>query len=306
MALRIGVTGSQGLIGKELCRALAKDGTVVRPLDIKLEPFHDVKEKKFVEPFVKDLDGIIHLAAVSRVVWAQKDPWATLETNVQGTLNILLCAAKQTQKPWVMFASSREVYGNVNADAFPVTEERPRLAMNIYGKTKVIGEDLVFAARHMGLRTGVIRFSNVYGKITDHHDRVTPAFARAAVEGRPLHVEGPTRVFDFVHIDDAVAGATAYMEFLKIYDSPPTIHFSTGVGTSLHDLAKLCVKKAESKSPIEIKAGRDYDVEGFVGDSSYAKKLLDWEAKVTLEEGVARMVRDFKEHFASRKLEAVA
>src|SRR5207253_948512 len=98
------------------------------------------------------------------------DPAGCDATNIDGTANVLAAAASASSRPWVLFASSRVVYGEPRE--LPVREDAPLAALNTYGRSKVRGEQLVLAARGDGLVTGILRFANVYGPGPDHPDRV--------------------------------------------------------------------------------------------------------------------------------------
>ena len=173
------------------------------------EPAHrgDVRDYQAVAQAMAECSGVIHLAAVSRVFWGEQNPGLCWETNVKGTENVLTAASRMNPKPWVIYSSSREVYGH--PQSLPVTEDAPLAPVNIYGRSKAAGEELVNKARTKGLTTAIVRFSNVYGSTSDHSDRVVPAFARAASLGEPLRVDGPDHVFDFNHLEDTVRGLVA-------------------------------------------------------------------------------------------------
>ncbi|MCA9690986.1 MAG: NAD-dependent epimerase/dehydratase family protein, partial [Myxococcales bacterium] len=233
-------------------------------------------------------DGIVHLAAVSRVVWGERDPANCRATNVGGTYNVIDAALSSPRRPWIVFASSREVYGE--PAALPVREDAPLCPINLYGETKVAGERLVDDARAAGLNTSVVRLSNVYGSIDDHGDRVVPAFVRRAVEGKPLRIDGPDHTFDFTHVDDTVRGISAVIDGLVAGQRLPPIHLLTGVPTTLGELAAVAVDLAASRSPLVHAPPRSYDVARFYGDPSRARALLGWQPRVQLREGIARFI----------------
>ena len=149
----------------------------------------------------------MHLAAVSRVIWAERAPEDCRSTNIGGLRRVLEVAFEQPVPPWVIFASSREVYGQPRP--LPGTEDTPLSPVNLYGRSKVEGERLVEEARASGLRTAAVRLSNVYGSALDHADRVVPAFVWAAVQGNAIRIDGAECTFDFTHIDDTVRGMVA-------------------------------------------------------------------------------------------------
>ncbi|MDE0196957.1 MAG: NAD(P)-dependent oxidoreductase [Caldilineaceae bacterium] len=254
------ITGSQGLIGRALRSALAGRGTEVAGLDLRgsCGEAGDVREAKCIRDSVAGCHGIVHLAAVSRVVWAERDPQGCRDINVGGLRNVIQVAVESTRRPWLLFASSREVYGQ--PDHLPVTEDAPLRPVNVYGRCKAEGERLVEAARAGGLRAAVVRLSNVYGSPRDYPDRVVPAFARAAARGSPLRVEGEGNVFDFTHLDDTVRGLVALIELLSEGEAPPPIHLLTGRPTTLGRLAALAVELAGTEAPIVRAPARPFDV----------------------------------------------
>jgi nucleoside-diphosphate-sugar epimerase len=287
---RVAVTGSHGLIGIALTDALARAGFDVRGLDVRAEGPErgDVRDAGDVARLLDGCVGVIHLAAVSRVIDGERDPEACWRTNVEGTRTVL-DAAEASGRPWVIYASSREVYGQ--PPTLPASEDAPRFPVNIYGRSKVAAEDL---AREADLLTAIVRFSNVYGWTGDHPDRVVPAFARQAALAQPLRVDGSGHTFDFTHLEDTVRGLLAVVARLEAGVQLPPIHFLTGTPTTLGRLATLAVEIAGTSSAIHEAPPRSYDVAGFYGDPSRAAELLDWCARIGLREGLSRLIADFR------------
>jgi nucleoside-diphosphate-sugar epimerase len=256
-----------------------------------------VRQAEHVRTAIADCDGVVHLAAISRVVWGERDPALCWSTNVGGLRNVVDAALARARRPWLLFASSREVYGQ--PATLPASEDAALAPVNVYGRSKVAGENMVLEAREAGLRTAVVRLSNVYGSTGDHADRVLPAFARAAVAGQPLRVDGMGHTFDFTHIDDVASGVSALAELLRQGEQPPPIHLLTGLPTSLGQAASLAIELARSQSTIVEAPPRSYDVATFYGDPGRARALLGWTARVTLPEGLGRLINDFRaEHDA--------
>ena len=144
---RILITGSEGLVGSALRAALEARGTEVAGLDVRGagDEEGDVRDAERIRQAAAGCCGIVHLAAVSRVVWGERDPENCWAVNVGGLRNVLAAAAtvraKSSGRPWVVFASSREVYGQ--PDRLPATEDTPLRPINVYGRSKVEGERLV-------------------------------------------------------------------------------------------------------------------------------------------------------------------
>lgn len=296
MAQRILITGSSGLIGTALASALSSRGTAVLALDLRAsgDAHGDVLDRDRLAERIAHVDGIIHLAAVSRVISAEREPERCWATNIGGLRNVLEFAAATPTAPWVIFASSREVYGQ--PDHLPATEECPLRPVNIYGRSKVEGERLILAARGVGVRACTIRLSNVFGSTADHADRVVPAFARAAALGRELRVDGAEHTFDFTHVDDVSRGIVALVDVLEAGRPPPLpIHFVSGAATTLGQLASLAIRMGEPGATIRPSPPRDFDVARFFGDPARAKALLGWQPEISLEVGLARLIQAFRE-----------
>jgi len=295
MSNSILVTGSSGLVGGALVSALSSIGVRVTQLDIRAMDLArgDVRDRERVFQAMAGVDGVVHLAAVSRVIWGEQDPDQCWSTNVGGLRNVLDLAAGSSAPPWVIFASSREVYGQ--PDQLPADEDSPRQPVNVYGRTKVEGEQLVVAAQRRGVRACTIRLSNVFGSTNDHEDRVVPAFARGALLGRELRVDGADNTFDFTHIDDVTRGIMSLAERLgRSVELPPPIHFVSGVPTTLGELARAAIRIAGSNSRIRTAPPREFDVARFVGSPARAEEWLGWRPHVSLEAGLTRLIHEFR------------
>jgi len=262
------------------------------------ESLGDIQDLASVRRSLKDAIGIIHLAAVSRVAWGEEDPTRCRRVNVDGTRNVALAALTSPRRPWMLFVSSREVYGNPNR--LPVVESDPISPVNTYGRSKAEGEQIVEGARAAGLSTASIRLPSVYGSSNDIPDRVVPALVARAMRGDPLHLTGADQLCDFLHIDDAVVGLTAAAAMLAdgVRDLP-TIHLASGRGTSLRELAHLVKQNTESTSEVVEAAARPFDVYGFVGSPARAREVLAWSPTVALEEGLARFAATKKSRRAA-------
>lgn len=294
MDRRILITGSEGLVGRALHARLEQLGWETAGLDLRGagSEHGDVRSARRVREAIAGCRGVVHLAAVSRVVWAEQDPDNCRSTNIQGVGRILEAAHAATPRPWVLFASSREVYGQ--ARRLPATEDAPLSPVNVYGRSKVAGERLLEKARTCGLRAATVRLSNVYGSARDHADRVVPAFARAAAAGSAIRMDGAECTFDFTHIDDAVRGLVAIVGLLEGGELPPPIHLLTGTPTTLGELAALAEACAGKRLPVVEAPPRSFDVGHFHGDPSRAQQLLGWAPRVGLRDGFQRLVHDLR------------
>jgi len=288
--MKILVTGSEGLIGSLLCKKLKKEHTIVR-FDLKRK--QNVLNIKSLKEKLKTCDGVIHLAAVSRVITAYNNPLTSVKNNIIGIANILECIRIINPKIWCVYASSREVYGESTKKVKETDTLNP---INVYGATKLSGE-LLMNSYHLNysLRTFVVRFSNVYGRLNDHPDRVIPKFLKQASEGHDITVYGGTQTFDFVHVQDATDGVIKLVNKIRHNKTKHRIyHFVSGKGTNLIGLGKLIIKITKSSSKIKKMKSRNYDVNYFVGDPSLTKKDLGWKTKISLEKGLAKYWTEFQ------------
>lgn len=284
------VTGSSGLIGSAVCAVLGARGHAVRRFDIadRQGGEGDICAPALVDRAMQGCTGVIHLAAVSRVIWGERDPAHCHRTNVVGTANIIAALQDRGLRPWLILASSREVYGQ--SRRLPVREDAPLRPMNHYARSKVEAERAVMQASAAGLRTAVVRFSTVYGALGDHPDRVIPAFCRAALNGLPLRVEGEANRLDITHIADVAPCIADVAERLSRGQSLEPMHLTSGQGVSLSDLAATVVRLARSNSTIVTASPRDYDVASFIGDPARARAQAGWRPSMPLETGLQMLI----------------
>lgn len=286
------ITGHQGLIGRHISPLLEKKGFKIKGIDLK-DNNGDITNFSKLQEAISGCHGVIHLAAVSRVIWAEKDPAKCWKTNALASQSLLKIAAESSLKPWVLMASSREIYGEQSK--LPVPEDATLRPINIYGAAKYFLEKETFEARNAGINTGIVRFANVYGCIHDHTDRVLPAFCQNAVKGLPLRIDGFDHLFDFTYIEDTARGVLALVEQLDTGEKNlPPIHLLPGVGTTLYEAACFALKSADSSSKINESASREYDVCRFIGNPERAYELLGWKAHITPEQGINMLVKAFQ------------
>jgi nucleoside-diphosphate-sugar epimerase len=251
------------------------------------EPSRDLRDPVALADALQGCEGIYHMAAVSRVAWGEEDPATCDAVNVAATRS-LIDLMMQGAKPWLVFASSREVYGN--PVSVRVRESDPLAPVNVYGRSKAQAEAIIEAARPAGLRTAILRLSNVYGTLYDHPDRAVPALLWRALNGQPIELTGGDNYFDFVHVRDSVAGLVTAGDMLAAGAEPvPAVHLATGVATSLSALARAAVDLCGSGSEILHKPARAYDVGGFCGDPTLAGQVLGWRAQIGLEAGMSEL-----------------
>ncbi len=295
------VTGSAGLIGRSLIPRLHAAGAQTIRLDLR-EPNDDgygnILDDVAVAAALRNATGVVHLAAVSRVIWGEREPDHCNLVNIDGTTALLRAAAAAPRRPWLLYASSREVYGQ--QDVFPVAEDAPLRPMNVYARSKAAAERSVEAAQESGIHAAILRFSSVYGDIHDHPDRVVPAFLGAAVTGATLRVEGSRNGFDFTHVTDVADGITLAAALMADRETRPLpMHFASGDCIRLDELAAMAVEVGGNSSARIIEApARDFDVQMFQGDPTRANAVLGWRARTPLAVGLAQLAEALRESLA--------
>ncbi|MFX0137494.1 MAG: NAD-dependent epimerase/dehydratase family protein [Candidatus Hodarchaeota archaeon] len=294
--MKILITGGNGFIGSHLADVLIDSGYEITLLDIVFtrntkhltceKIVGDVCDLEILENAAEGQDIFIHLAAVSRVEWGQKDPEKCIRVNVLGTLNAIKASLKN--KSMFVYVSSREVFGE--PQNLPVKEDDPKKPISVYGVSKLASELLNKTyALTSDLKYTVLRYSNVYGSPRDLPERVTPRFMDAALSGQPLTVYGGNQILDFNFIDDVVQGTVRVVE--KAVDGDPRIvnndfNLVSGRGTSISQLAKIILQLTKSDSEIIVSDKRSYDVSNFVGDIGKASSLLGYKPRHSLKEGL--------------------
>ncbi|QQG45233.1 MAG: GDP-mannose 4,6-dehydratase [Candidatus Sungiibacteriota bacterium] len=292
---RILLTGGSGYIGSEIRKRLGERFHFIN-MDIKSGRRDDVRNFKRLRRAVRSVDGVLHLAAVSRPKWGYQDPYHCLITNVVGTINVLEAVRLINPRAWIILASSREVFGNLAK--FPATEKSPRNPLNAYAVSKVCGEDLQRQyAKNYGLRCLTLRFCGVYTGRRDILDRVIPHFILQALKSRPLIIEGSGRQKgDYVYIDDAVEGVRRAIHHVSSKRTGFYDHITLAAQNpiTLTDLARMIIKLAGSKSSVIHAPPRSYDQQGFWGTFKKAYRLLGWRPRVSLPAGLRRSIKELR------------
>ncbi|MFI5343499.1 MAG: NAD-dependent epimerase/dehydratase family protein [Chlamydiales bacterium] len=304
--MKILITGSKGLIGSALCVALQRLGIQVVGIDLKEGPGFpqsgDILDFDLLKEKISGCHGVVHLAAISRVITGEKNPALCWETNVKGTSNVVHAALNSECEPWVIYASSREVYGQQKT--LPVKESDLVCPVNIYGESKAEAERIILGARNQGLSTAILRFSNVYGSVHDYADRVIPAFCIAAIKQTEMRIDGMEQLFDFTYIDDVVHGILSTI-FLLSQPSKvelPPIHLTTGTPSSLGQVAAIANQAGGNGAKMVEAPCRSYDVAKFYGDPSLAWKILRWKACVGVEDGIHRLINHYRLFFQASEI----
>jgi len=290
---KILITGSSGTIGTRLFEKLLEKNYDVIGFDRNRNKWNsnvnnvtitgDLLKKEDIEKIPHNIDMIVHLAANPRVYDLVVNPDLALE-NIITTYNVLEFARKNNIKR-VIFSSSREAYGNKKEIISKETDVNIELCESPYAASKISDEALIYSySKCYGINHVVCRFSNVYG-MYDQSERFIPLMLRKMKKNEKIEIFGKDKVLDFTHIDDCVEGMIKCIEkFNKVKNN--TFNIAFGKGSKLIDVAKLIKKNLQSKSRILLGKNRQGEVVRFIADISKAKKLLGYEPKYNLENGI--------------------
>lgn len=316
MEKRILITGGAGFIGSHLATHLIKEGgwdvTVVDDLndfyspDIKrnnLRTVRDAGEFRFVEADIRrtddlkpifdetSFDCIVHLAARAGVRPSLSQPKLYAETNIDGTLN-LLELARDYEVGQFVFGSSSSVYG-INAKIPFAEDDRIHQPISPYAATKAAGELLCHTYSHLfGFRTVCLRFFTVYGA-RQRPDLAIHKFSRLISGGKPIQVfgDGSTRR-DYTYVDDIIQGVRASIDYDR------SIHEVFNLGesetTELRKLIELIEDSLGKKANIDRQPMQPGDVPITFADISKARKLLNYDPKTKIEEGILKFAEWFR------------
>jgi len=290
------VTGGAGFIGSNLTKELVSLEAEVIVIDDlsagdrqSLPPeatLHqaDICQLETIESLFKDVDFVFHLAAWPRVQKSLDDPVGTSTVNINGTINVLE-AVRHHKVKRLIFSSSSSVYGNqesllLNEEIKDLRPESP------YALQKLIGEQLCQSwYRFYGVSSVSLRYFNVFGPgQSDEGDYalVIAKFLKQRLAGEPLTVTGDGKqTRDFTHVNDVVRANLLAATSPKVGQGE-AINIGSNSNRSILDLAEMIggeVKHIDAR----------VEPRHTLADISKARDLLDWQPKVSLEEGVDQL-----------------
>lgn len=248
-----------------------------------------------------DPDAIVHLAALLSIDESMAKPFEYHETNDRGSLNVAKAALKAKNDCRIIYASSSEVYGNpVYA---PMDENHPVSPRSFYAVTKLAGEKYfqVLNAWY-GLSVLIIRNFNSYGPGQpqysikgENYSAAIPNFISRLLRGQQPVISGDgSQTRDFLYIDDAIeAYFTAIASWHKGINGE-TVNIGSGRDTSIREVAHLIAKILNVEFRPIYTTPRGGEVVRLVADITKAKRILNWEPKIGLEEGLERTIDGFR------------
>ena len=284
------VTGSAGVVGRAITYRLCCLGYTSVGLDIigEAQENGDILDIGWVTDLVAQCDGIIHCAAISRVAECENNPSLAYNVNVEGTRNLVSAITASRHRPWLIFCSSREVYGNPTK--IPICDDQPLRPQNVYGQTKVMGEKIVTEAIGTKGRYAIVRLTNVYGSLADISERVIPSFVSRALAHSPITITGPERLFDFIHIDDVVEAIVGLIPFVE-NRSIKAMLVSSGFGRTLRQLYSQIQEQTGTTSAVRFIDSKDYEVQHFIGKGQRLEALTGWKAQQNFDVGLSKYIQ---------------
>jgi len=301
---KIMVTGGAGFIGSHLSKNLSNltdNLTIYDNLSTgKIENVQDVPNAKFVKGDILDnqtlytqekMDIIYHLAAQVVVPYSMENPLDDFNTNAKGTLCVLEKARKDDAQ--VIFASSAAVYGN--PQTFPTPENYGFHPFSCYGLSKVVGEQYCQMYREQyGLNITITRFANVYGPRC--HGVIHDFLNKIMKNPYKLEIIGTgQQCRDFIHVTDVV-DALIKIGTMSTVDGK-VYNLGFGKTTSILELANmiLTILNLRNKTVVTTtNVSWPGDVTKIWFDITNAKKELNWQPKVTLEDNIKEIVAERK------------
>jgi len=316
--MKLLVTGGAGFIGFYLAKKLSEKEEVVIVdnlsdyYDIKLKEarleqikdrieFHkiDISDfsslKKIFEKYEFDL--ICHIAAQAGVRYSLINPWAYEKSNILGTLNIFELAKKFNIKK-VIYASSSSVYGSNKKVPFS-EEDRVDKPISLYAATKIANELMAHTYHHLYKIDMVgLRYFTVYGPF-GRPDMAMFKFTKNIFEDKPIEVYNFGNMKrDFTYIDDIIDGTIKAINFcLNNEDICEIINLGNSKPVELNYFIALLEKeigKEVKKNFLPLQPG---DVLETYADITKAKKILGWEPKTEIEEGVKKFVEWYRDYY---------
>ncbi len=309
--MKIFVTGCAGFIGSNLVEELLKNNYEVVGIDnfitgrkeniegLEFEFIQgDIGDKILLRKILKDVDYVLHQAALPSVTRSIEDPLSANQHNINATLTLLKCCVEENVEK-VVIASSSSVYGD--SKELPKHESMSYNPKSPYAVTKVAVElyAKVFYEVY-DLKTICLRYFNVYGPKQDpksEYAAVIPKFIYLALKNKPLPIYGDGKqTRDFTFIKDAVRANLLAMQ------SKATGNYNIAFGkrTSILELAEKIISLTSSNSKIVFEKPRKGDIRHSLASIEKAKRDLGYNPEYDLEKGLKKTIEWFREKTYSK------
>jgi UDP-glucose 4-epimerase len=308
--LKVLVTGGAGFIGSHFVDKLASmkiQTVVVDSLYTgRLQNLHahssddgvrfykgDIRDTVLISKLVRDVDAVVHLAAITSVPFSVQHPVLTNDVNVNGTLNLLrACIDANVQR--FVFTSSCAVYGEPHY--LPIDEEHPTHPESPYAASKLAAEAYCQAfTKSYNTNITVLRLFNVYGSRQQNssYAGVITKFTNNLSQGKPLTIYGDgTQTRDFIYVKDVAEAIWLALETQNA--SGDTFNIGSGVATTINQLINTLAKTLYVKPQITYKSPRPGDLKESYANITKVKKLLKHKPKITLKQGLKKLTLELK------------
>ncbi|MBI4710088.1 MAG: SDR family oxidoreductase [Nitrospirae bacterium] len=305
---RILVTGGAGFLGSHLCERLLNEGHEVISVDnfytgtrsnitpLLKNPYFEVIRHDICFPLYVEVDEIYNLACPASPIHYQFDPVQTTKTSVHGAINMLGLAKRVKAK--ILQASTSEVYGDPKIHPQPETywgHVNPIGFRSCYDEGKRCAETLFFDYRRQHkLRIKVARIFNTYGpKMHPNDGRVVSNFILQALRGDNITIYGSGKqTRSFCYADDLIDGLIRLMGTPDNFTGP--LNLGNPSEFTIMELAKKIIQLTKSRSKIVFNPLPEDDPAKRQHDITLAKRVLKWQPKVPLEEGLRKTIAYFK------------
>ena len=316
------ITGGAGFIGSHLVDRLLSEGdwriTVIDDFNdfydpaikrANIEPYFPNSNFKLIEADIRDFfsleevfhegrfDCVVHLAARAGVRPSLTEPRLYVETNVNGTTNLLELARRHEVKQFV-FGSSSSVYGENKK--VPFSEDDPIFnPISPYAATKAAGELICHTYSHLyDLRTVCLRFFTVYGA-RQRPDLAIHKFAKLIDAGKsiPVFGDGTTRR-DYTYVDDIIGGVRAAIDYDR--SNYEVINLGESRTVELRELISLLENALGRKAQIDRQPTQPGDVPQTFADIDKARRLLNYNPQTQIEDGIALFIDWFRQQRPDR------
>lgn len=304
--MRCLVTGGAGFLGSHLCERLLEDGHEVISLDNyftgRLSNISHLRDNKsfevirhdVTEPILLEVDRIFNLACPASPVHYQHNPVKTIKTSVMGAINMLGMAKRVHAR--ILQASTSEVYGD--PAVHPQKEEywgnvNPIGIRSCYDEGKRVAETLFMDYhRQNNVDIRIVRIFNTYGpRMLPNDGRVVSNFIVQALKGEPITIYGDgSQTRSFCYVDDLIECFIRMMNQEKIVGP---VNAGNPSEFTMIELAKEVLSLTGSKSPIVYKDLPGDDPKKRKPDITLARSVLDWEPKISLQEGLSKTIAYF-------------
>lgn len=307
---KILVTGGAGFLGSHLCERLVKEGHHVLCVDNyftgskkNIEHLLDYKNFEVIRqdvcfPLYVEVDEIYNLACPASPFYYQWDPIQTMKTSILGSYNLLGLAKRTGAK--ILQASTSEVYGDPTVH--PQPEEywgnvNPIGIRSCYDEGKRAAETLFmdyYRVHNVDVR--IVRIFNTYGpRMATNDGRVVSNFIVQALQGKDITIYGDgQQTRSFCYVDDLIDGMMKFMSIDSDRGIPGPINLGNPGEFTMNELAEKVIKLTGTDSKILRQPLPQDDPRQRRPDISQAKRLLDWEPTISLDQGLAKTIGYFQ------------